>query len=162
MTFVALDTVSIDKDENNAEEMIRRMDDALENAGDDWKLVFGHYPICSGGHYSGTEDVEEKILPIMKKHKVDFYVSGHDHNLQHWTKMFNPGDIEHITTGGGGKSEYSMHGHNVRKNEEKGMKLEFFHESYGFAYFVVRRDKIYGQFVNLYGQVINQFSRNKL
>ena len=60
-----------------------------------------------------------------------------------------------------GESEYSQYGHNVRKNEKKGMELEFFDKQYGFSYFVVSKDKITVQFVNDKGQVIHQFTRNK-
>merc|ERR1711962_1422577 len=52
----------------------------------DWKVVFGHYPCHSGGHYGGFSSIQEQVLPIMKGFNVDFYLTGHDHNQQHWTE----------------------------------------------------------------------------
>ena len=161
-TFVSIDTISIEKDKNDASGMINLLKSDLKNAAEgDWKIVFGHYPCHSGGHYSGSTVLQEKVLPIMKMHNVDFYLTGHDHNQQHWVTKGYPRGIEHITTGAGGESEYSQYGHNVRKNEKKGMELEFFDKQYGFSYFVVGKDKITVQFVNDNGQVIHQFTRNK-
>ena len=85
VTFVSIDTISINKDKNNAQDMIRLLESELSNADkSDWKIVFGHYPCHSGGHYGGFDSIREKVLPIMKKYNVDMYLAGHDHNLQHW------------------------------------------------------------------------------
>ena len=66
-TFVSIDTISIEKDKNNAGGMINLLNNDLKNAGkDDWKIVFGHYPCHSGGHYGGSDVLQEKVLPIMK------------------------------------------------------------------------------------------------
>ena len=161
-TFVSIDTVSIEKDKNNARGMINLLNNDLKNAGEeDWKIVFGHFPCHSGGHYGGSETLQEKILPIMKRNNVDFYLTGHDHNQQHWVTKGDPRGIEHITTGAGGESQYAKYNHNVRKNQRKGMELEFFDKQYGFSYFIVGKDKITVQFVNSNGQVLHQITRNK-
>ena len=98
--FVSVDTVSIDDDKNDAESMKQLLESELAKAGDDeWKIVFGHYPCHSGGGYSGYRSMREQILPTMKAHNVDFYLTGHDHNLQHWRKKDNPADVDHIITG---------------------------------------------------------------
>ena len=84
--------------------MINLLKNDLKNAAKgDWKIVFGHYPCHSGGHYSGSTVLQEKVLPIMKTHNVDFYLTGHDHNQQHWVTKGDPRGIEHITTGEGEK-----------------------------------------------------------
>ena len=162
MTFVSVDTVSIEKDKNNPEGMINTLDKDLKNADKkDWKIVFGHYPCHSGGRYSGYDILQEKVEPIMKKHKVDFYLSGHDHNLQHWVTKDNSRGVEHITTGAEGANIYSKKDRNVRKNEAKGMELKFFEEQYGFTYFVVNKDEISVYFVNSNGEVIHHFTRER-
>ena len=98
--FVSVDTVSIDKNKNEAEAMKELLDNELSTARDDeWKIVFGHFPCHSGGGYSGYQSMREQILPIMSAHNVDFYLSGHDHNLQHWRTRGVPADIDHIITG---------------------------------------------------------------
>ena len=162
MTFVSVDTVSIEKNKNNPNRMINTLDKDLKNADKkDWKIVFGHYPCHSGGRYSGYDILQEKIEPRMKKYSVDFYISGHDHNLQHWVTKGNSGGVEHITTGAGGANKYSIKNKNVRKNEAKGMELKFFEEQYGFTYFVVNKDVMFVYFVNSNGEVIHHFTREK-
>ena len=98
--FVSIDTVSIEDNKNGALGMKELLDSELAKAGSEaWKIVFGHFPCHSGGHYGGSEEIQEQVLPIMKEHNVDFYLTGHDHNLQHWTTRGNPSGIDHIITG---------------------------------------------------------------
>lgn len=49
-----------------------------------WRIVMGHYPIFShgGGHGDNPELIRD-LLPILKEFRVDFYLCGHDHNIQH-------------------------------------------------------------------------------
>ena len=98
--FVSVDTVSIDEDKNEAEAMKELLDRELAIAREDeWKIVFGHYPCHSGGGHGGYQSMREQILPTMNAHNVDFYLAGHDHNLQHWGTRGSPADIDHIITG---------------------------------------------------------------
>ena len=77
-TFVSIDTISIEKDKNDASGMINLLKSDLKNAAEgDWKIVFGHYPCHSGGQYSGSTVLQEKVLPIMKMHNVDFLKKLH-------------------------------------------------------------------------------------
>ena len=98
--FVSIDTVSIEDNKNGALGMKELLDSELAKAdSDEWKIVFGHYPCHSGGHYGGSKEIQKQVLPVMKAHDVDFYLTGHDHNLQHWTTRNNPSGIDHIITG---------------------------------------------------------------
>ena len=98
--FASVDTVSIDDNINDAESQKELLDSELAKAGQDaWKIVFGHFPCHSGGGYSGITSTRQQILPIMRRHSVDFYLTGHDHNLQHWRSKEDFADVEHIVTG---------------------------------------------------------------
>ena len=98
--FVSVDTVSIDDNINDAESQKQLLDSELAKAGDDaWKIFFGHFPCHSGGGYSGITSTRQQVLPIMRRHSVDFYLTGHDHNLQHWRSKGDFADVEHIVTG---------------------------------------------------------------
>ena len=98
--FASVDTVSIDDNINDAESQKELLDSELVKAGHDaWKIVFGHFPCHSGGGYSGITSTRQQILPIMRRHNVDFYLTGHDHNLQHWRSKEDFADVEHIVTG---------------------------------------------------------------
>jgi acid phosphatase len=49
-----------------------------------WKIVVGHHPIYSAGTGHGNQpELIASLLPILQKHKVQVYFSGHDHDLEH-------------------------------------------------------------------------------
>lgn len=48
-----------------------------------WKIVFGHIPIFSNGIHGNNEELQSNLLPILTEARVDMYISGHDHNMQH-------------------------------------------------------------------------------
>lgn len=57
----------------------------LANSSATWKIVAGHYPVFSCGAHGDNQELRDILLPLFQKYQVDFYVSGHDHNLQHTT-----------------------------------------------------------------------------
>ena len=91
VTFVSIDVVSIDEDKHSPQDLLDTLDHELGKEDSDWKIVFAHYPCYSAGGYPGFDSVRTKVLPIMEKHNVDIYVTGHDHNLQHWATKSNQG-----------------------------------------------------------------------
>jgi len=48
-----------------------------------YKIVSGHHPIYSVGRHGSTQCLIERLLPLLLIYKVQLYLSGHDHNLQH-------------------------------------------------------------------------------
>lgn len=160
--FVSIDTISIHDDKNHADSMLALLNFELESADSaGWKVVFSHYPCHSGGHYPGSHTIRESVLPIMKRNSVDFYVTGHDHNQQHWVTRGDASEIEHVVTGAGGMSRYHKNDDNVRENEERGMELKYFEAEYGFAYFVIKKEEMTLQLVNIYGEVVYESVRRK-
>lgn len=53
-----------------------------------WTIVAGHHPVYAQTpkQSSEREDMQKKVDPILRKHKVDMYVCGHIHNFQHIRK----------------------------------------------------------------------------
>jgi len=51
-----------------------------------WKIICGHYPIYSNGPHQCSAQLRSLLLPIFQRYKIDCYISGHDHNLQHIEK----------------------------------------------------------------------------
>ena len=77
---------------------LRWLDDQLGTSTAAWKLVIGHHTIYSGG--SGHGDTPEMLTlvdPILRKHGVQAYIHGHDHDLQHIRR----GGINYICCGAG-------------------------------------------------------------
>ncbi len=61
------------------------IDNTLKNSTAKWKIVMGHHPIFAGTSKDESErtDLQKRLLPILDRHNVDTYYSGHIHNFQH-------------------------------------------------------------------------------
>lgn len=73
--------------------------EALAQSSAPWKIVIGHHPIYSGGEHGDTPELIETILPLLREHKVQLYLNGHDHDLQHLVA----GNVNMICSGAGSK-----------------------------------------------------------
>jgi len=67
----------------------------------DWLFVIGHYPVYSGGEHGNTPDLDTNLLPLLRQNNVDFYLCGHDHNLQHLHE--SPTTTQYFVSGNGAK-----------------------------------------------------------
>lgn len=64
-----------------------------------WKIVVGHHPMYSGGSRTDgydTKAIRNTLKPMFDKYKVDVYLAGHEHSLQH---MQSEGKMHHIISG---------------------------------------------------------------
>jgi acid phosphatase len=74
------------------------LDVQLAKSNAPWKLVVGHHTIYSGGSGHGdTPETKELIEPLLEKHRVQAYIHGHDHDLQHIRR----GGIDYVCCGAG-------------------------------------------------------------
>ncbi|WP_127754700.1 tartrate-resistant acid phosphatase type 5 family protein [Devosia sp. 1566] len=65
-----------------------------------WKIVVGHHPVFSHGAHGDSPALVEGVLPILQRHRVQIYLNGHDHNLEHAER-----DGIHFLTSGGGAEQ---------------------------------------------------------
>ena len=70
---------------------------ALSESRAQWKIVFAHHPIYSGGEHGDQSELIENVLPLLHEHNVHAYFNGHDHDLQHLVA----GDVNLFCTGAG-------------------------------------------------------------
>lgn len=78
-------------------EQYRWLERGLGQSNATWKVVVGHYPVFSHGHHGNTDELVGDLLPLLKRHHVDFYLSGHDHDLEFMRKD----EINFIVSGTG-------------------------------------------------------------
>lgn len=93
--ILAIDTNKIASDTKQRSWLIGRL--AASKAR--WKIVYGHYPVYSGGVHGNNLLMERYFLPIAKETGVDFYLSGHDHDQQYIQKD----GINFVVAGAGAK-----------------------------------------------------------
>jgi hypothetical protein len=68
------------------------IDSVLSVTDETWTVVFGHHPAYAYTTKSESErlDIQSRLDPLLRKHNVDFYFSGHIHNFQHIRKDDSP------------------------------------------------------------------------
>jgi tartrate-resistant acid phosphatase type 5 len=87
--------------QDSAQQM-RWLKDQLTNSKEKWKLVFGHHPVYSASHKHGnTPELISRLKPLLEKYHAQFYICGHDHDLQHLKAK--DGKADYIVTGAGGE-----------------------------------------------------------
>jgi hypothetical protein len=125
------------------------LDSVLVNSKAKWKLVFGHHPFYSAGKRKGlTDDVASSLQGILTKNKVDAYIAGHEHHLEHDVL---PGNLHHFISGAG--SEVRPVTNNVF--------TKFVAAEHGFMSFSVAEKSILVQVVNHEGKLLYSYSIQK-
>ncbi|MDT3403579.1 purple acid phosphatase family protein [Mucilaginibacter terrae] len=112
--FVMIDSQAIVQNyqDQHPEKQLAWIDQTLKEASADvkWKIVVGHHPSYTVGPRVSNYDtlaIRKVLNPIMEKHKVDVYLSGHEHSMQHlkpegFTHQFISGagsELTHVTPG---------------------------------------------------------------
>lgn len=77
------------------------VDSVLTASREDWVIVAGHHPIYAETPKDESEraDMQARLDPILRRHKVDMYLCGHIHNFQH--VRVQGSDIDYITNSAG-------------------------------------------------------------
>ena len=50
--------------------------------GIDWIVLVTHYSIFSSGYHGPQRIISKYLLPLIKKYRVDYVISGHDHHSE--------------------------------------------------------------------------------
>lgn len=112
--FFALDTNEV------SEAQSMWLDGELKKSTAKWKLVYGHHPIYSDGEHGDSQLLTQKLLPLLKN-RVDVYLVGHDHILNH---IKPEAGVHFFVSGGGGAGVYKV---------KPGPRSLFAQSTFGFA-----------------------------
>lgn len=76
--FFALDT------NHNADwkNQLSWLEQELSRSDAPWKVVFGHHPIYSSGHYGVNQVFIKNLTPLFQKYGVQLFINGHDHDYE--------------------------------------------------------------------------------
>ncbi|AMR30625.1 acid phosphatase [Mucilaginibacter sp. PAMC 26640] len=154
--FVMIDTdpFLFESKKDYVAEQMAWLNNTLANATADvkWKIVVGHHPYYTVGPRMKNYDtltLRKAMTDVFEKHKVDVYLSGHDHSLQHlkpdgYTHQFISGagsELTPVTTG----IPYSR----------------FAASEHGFMYFSVSANSFKVSAINMAGKVLYETELKK-
>ncbi len=116
-----------------------------------WKIVIGHHPMYSGGSRTegyDTKAIRNSLKPMFDKYKVDVYLAGHEHSLQH---MQSDGNMQHIISGAASEKTAARLIENSLLSASE----------YGFFVFSVTGNELLLQAVNDTGKIIYSYTTKK-
>jgi hypothetical protein len=116
-----------------------------------WLVCSGHHPMFSNGAHDDNGVIQREWGTLMRQYKVDFYVTAHDHDLQH---LEVPGwPMAQILCGGGGREQKNM-----RRND----RGPFSRKLFGFVDLRFFADRVEGVYINgRDGKVVHRFVRER-
>ncbi|XP_045827160.1 purple acid phosphatase 7-like isoform X2 [Trifolium pratense] len=134
-------------------ELLKDVDSALVQSKAKWKIVVGHHTIKTAGHHGNTQELVELLLPILKSNKVDAYINGHDHCLEHI--IDKESGIQFFTSGGGSKA---WRGDIQPWNAEE---LKLYYDGQGFMSVQISETNADIVFYDVFGKVLHTWSISK-
>ncbi|HEY8928419.1 MAG TPA: metallophosphoesterase [Mucilaginibacter sp.] len=130
------------------------LNETLSKANEDvkWKIVIGHHPFYTVGpriENFDTLTMRKVLTKTFEEHKVDVYLSGHEHSLQH----LKPQGYTHQFISGAGSELTKV---------TAGIPYSKFEASeHGFMYFAIDGKRLNVQAINMAGKVLYQTELTK-
>ncbi len=140
-----------DASQQDMDKQLNWLDSVLTSAKEDWVIVIGHHPIYAETPKSDTErtDLQQRLDPILLKHNVDIYASGHIHNFQH---IKIPGN----------KIDYVVNSSASLSRKVKPIKeTKFCSPESGFSLFTIDKKELNMHMIDKSGKVIYTIKRTK-
>ncbi|KAL0792855.1 hypothetical protein Bca101_064232 [Brassica carinata] len=127
--------------------LLHDLDLEIKKSRATWKFVVGHHGIKTAGQHGVTQELVDQLLPILEENKVDLYINGHDHCLQH---IGSAGEIQFLTSGGGSKAWRG----DVQPWDPKELKL--YYDGQGFMSLHITHSEVKFVFYDISGNVLHQ------
>lgn len=148
-TIVFLDSNKDNMSELQWNEQIHWLDKELAGPRAPWTICVAHHPLFSNGFFWGNGPLQHDWGTLFQKYKVDFYLCGHEHDVEHleipkWFTSF-------VIDGGGG-----AHGHPLSRDDRG-----FSREAFGFVDFDLTLDQAIVRFIGTDGKPMHVFHRGK-
>ena len=133
------------------------LDRDLGQSAKPWKVIIAHQPFASSGlhskddtNYDGQRDqaqIEESMLSLIRKHGVQLYLGGHDHDYE----RFHPtSGVYSVTTGGGGSTLYPL--------LSRDAKSITFQSRFHFLRVHFDHDEVHVRAIGMGGEVFDRFA----
>lgn len=113
--------------------------------------VMGHHPIFSNGPHGDHKILIEEWEPLLREHKVDLYLAGHDHDLQHLEFEGHPTSF--VCSGAGGADLYDL-------KIAESARGPYAEKIYGFSHLELTRERMVLRHIAADGRVVHSFSKS--
>ncbi|XAR49486.1 Acid phosphatase [Bertholletia excelsa] len=133
--------------------LLEDLEMALKESTAKWKIVVGHHAIRSIGHHGDTQELIDRLLPILRANNVDLYMNGHDHCLEHISDTESP--IQFLTSGAGSKAWRG----DIKGSNRPG--LRFFYDGQGFMSVQLSRSESSIVFYDVSGKALHRWDLSK-
>jgi hypothetical protein len=111
-------------------------------------VVMGHHPVYSDGKHGDHPVLVRDWDPLFRKYKVDLYLAGHDHDLQHLEFVGHPTSF--FLSGGGGADLYDL-------KIDPSMRGPYAQKVYGFSHLSVTTKQMTLRHLDSDGRQIHAF-----
>jgi diadenosine tetraphosphatase ApaH/serine/threonine PP2A family protein phosphatase len=111
----------------------------------------GHHPIFSNGPHGDHKVLIADWEPLLRKHKVDLYLAGHDHDLQHLEFEGHPTSF--VCSGAGGADLYDL-------KIPESQRGPFAEKVYGFSHLEILPSQIAIRHIAADGRVVHGFTKS--
>ena len=79
---LGLDTQQLTTKASGWKDQLTWLETMLGTSTATWRLVLGHHPMRSYGHYGDTPLLVRELRPLLEQGMTDMYFCGHEHDLQ--------------------------------------------------------------------------------
>lgn len=114
-----------------------------------WTIVVGHWAVYSYAGNAATSELIANLDPLLKKHRVHAYFSGHDHSLQHLKQVEDGWTRNYFVSGAGG---YRIH--SLQPNARANPDLVHAAMTFGFMWVRITDAQFLVQFLDKAGEVL--------
>ncbi|HEY1501254.1 MAG TPA: metallophosphoesterase [Acidobacteriaceae bacterium] len=112
--------------------------------------VMGHHPVYSDGKHGDHPGLVRDWDPLFRKYRVDLYLAGHDHDLQHLEFAGHPTSF--FYSGGGGADLYDL-------KIDPSQRGPYAQKVYGFSHLSVTPQQLALRHLDSNGRTLHAFSR---
>lgn len=155
-------------------QQVRELDSVLPRSTSRWKILMGHHPMYNAGYSHGvagrrlrepapTVNIDPKLPPsfglepVCIRHGVDAYFAGHEHIFQ----AHKAHGVHHICVGASGASIRNGDGFYGGLDTNANIDWTASKSDYGFVVVELTYDRMVIKFVNVQGEIIQEFVQSK-
>lgn len=113
--------------------------------------VIAHHPIYSDGPHGDHPVLMRDWDPLFRQYKVDIYMAGHDHDLQHLE--FNGHPTSFVMSGGGGAPLYNLRMSSANRGP-------YAQKVYGFSHMRVTDKQFTFRHLDTNGNLLHKFTKD--